>query len=515
MVYSLPEMNPAAKTNGNGNGKLRQGLYPPDKIAPGETAASSSGARKNLVTFQTADGIEVQGVPTRVTRHAMAFDLFQPGALLRFSEVLSDFRIVLQDRTVYYGRAVVRNVVNAGSGTSCEVTLNEAHWINFDLSLVSQRNSQLAEEFKSFLREWQKIYIVLPEFKVVVADMQIFLADLQMWLEQVELGVRSAPAEDRMEMEQRLARQLGQSVVPAFDALHERLEALSEKIDEDLRPAHRSFARRQLHPLLLCSPFAYRAYHKPLGYAGDYEMVNMIGRNPFEGASLFAKIVNLWFLSQWPSQAHRNRLEYLAERLKMETVRVSGARRRKTRIFNFACGPAIEVQNFLRESELSDHAELTLADFSKESLDYGYKAISDVKRQFDRETAIQFQRKSVHHLLKEGQKPVVSGGGPKQEYDLIYCAGLFDYLPDSTCKQLTAIFYDWLAPGGLLAVTNVADNKPFRHMLEFVLDWHLIYRDARAGAALLPERLPADAKRVSSDATGVNVFIEARKPSHA
>ena len=55
--------------------------------------------------------------------------------------------------------------------------------------------------------------------------------------------------------------------------------------------------------LLLSSPFLYRAYQKPLGYAGDYEMVNMIARDPYEGGSLFAKVVNLWFLSQWPARA--------------------------------------------------------------------------------------------------------------------------------------------------------------------------------------------------------------------
>ncbi|MGA3268643.1 MAG: class I SAM-dependent methyltransferase [Verrucomicrobiota bacterium] len=505
-------MNPVTKHNGNGAG--RQVSHQPGKTAPAEMAVDDPRVQESLVTFQTADGLELQGVPARVTRHLVVFELYNP-VVLQLSEVLSDLRIILRDRLIYAGRAVVRNVINAGSKVSCEASLNEAFWLDFDPGLVAQRDGQLTLEFNAFLGEWQKIYKVLPEFKVVIADMQMFLADLQIWLQQVELGIRSAPAGDRVEVEQQLARQLGQSVVPAFDALHERLEALSAQIDEDLRPGHRSFSKRQLHPFLLCSPFAYRAYHKPLGYAGDYEMVNMIGRNPCEGASLFAKIVNLWFLSQWPSKAHRNRLAYLAERLQTEALRVARTGRRQTRIYNFACGPAIELQNFMRDSQLSGQVEVTLADFSKEGLNYVQKAVSDLNRQFSRAASFQFQKKSVYQILKDGQKPVVSGGGPSQGYDLIYCAGLFDYLPDSTCKQLTSIFYDWLAPGGLLAVTNVVDNKPFRHMLEFVLDWHLIYRDAQRGASLLPQRVPADAKQVSSDATGVNVFIEARKPDHA
>ena len=506
-------MNQAA--NNNGNGENRQQLRQLKEITRGETASSSSGVKESLVTFQTADGLELRGIPTRVTRHTVVFELYNPGVTPRFSEVLSEFKIVLQDRTIYSGRAVVRNVVNAGLNVVCEATLNETHWTDVDLGLLSQRDSRLTEEFKTFLEEWQKLYKVLPEFKVVIADMQTFLADLQIWLEQIELGIRSSPANDRLEMEQHIARQLGQSIVPAFDAMHERLEALSGQIDEDLRPAHRSFSKRQLHPLMLCSPFAYRAYHKPHGYAGDYEMVNMIVRDPYEGASLFAKMVNLWFLSQWPSKAHRNRLAYLGDRLQAETLRVTGTNQRKARIFNFACGPAIEVQRFLRDYPFSDHAELTLTDFNRETIEHASKAIDDIKRQFGRKTSLQFQKKSVHQMLKEGQRPVVKGDDRKHEYDFIYCTGLFDYLSDHTCRQLMNIFYDRLAPDGLLVVTNVDDYKPFRHMLEFVLDWHLIYRDAKKSATLVPECVPADAMRMVKDSTGVNVFIEVRKPAHA
>ena len=502
-------------TNSNGNGENGQQLRQLKKIAGRETASSPSDVKESLVTCQTADGLELRGVPTRVTRHTVVFELYNPGVTPRLSEVLSEFKIVLQDRTIYAGRSVVRNMVNAGLNVVCEATLNEANWMDVDLSLLSQRDSRLAEEFKTFLAEWQKLYKVLPEFKVVIADMQTFLADLQIWLEQVELGIRSSPARDRLEMEQHIARQLGQSIVPAFDAMHERLEALSEQVDEDLRPVHRSFSKRQLHPLMLCSPFAYRAYHKPLGYAGDYEIVNMIVRDPYEGASLFAKMVNLWFLSQWPSKAHRNRLAYLTDRLQGETLRITGTHQRKARVFNFACGPAVEVQCFLRDSSLSDQVELTLTDFNRETIEHANQALDDIKRQFGRKTSLQFQKKSVHQMLKEGQKPVVKGDDRKHEYDFIYCTGLFDYLSDHTCRQLMNIFYDRLAPSGLLIVTNAVDSKPFRHMLEFILDWHLIYRDAQKGAALIPERVPADARRVVQDPTGVNVFIEVRKPSHA
>jgi extracellular factor (EF) 3-hydroxypalmitic acid methyl ester biosynthesis protein len=77
------------------------------------------------------------------------------------------------------------------------------------------------------------------------------------------------------------------------------------------------------------------------------------------------------------------------------------------------------------------------------------------------------------------------------------------------------MFYEWLAPDGLVLTTNVVDSKPFRHMLEFVLDWHLIYRDRKQAASLLPESLGSVDARFTCEDTGVNIFMEIRKPRHA
>jgi len=494
---------------GNGNGSNGHVKYAKKKAEPPPIVASPSGEKESFVTLQTAEGIKLRGALSRVTRHLAVFELYNPGVTPRFSEVLNAFTVVMQSRVVYSGRAVVSNVLDAGTTLVCEVTLDPAQWTDLSSELLARRDGQIAEEFKLFIREWQKNYKVLPEFKVVVADMQTLLHDMKFWLEQVEVGMRAAPAQVRKDLEQQVLKQVGELFVPAFDALHERYENISEQISEDLRPVHRAFSQRQLHPLTLCSPFAHRAYAKPLGYAGDYEMVNMIALDPYQGGTLFAKIVNLWFLSQWPSKAHRNRLVYLKERLENETWRVARTKR-PARIFDFACGPAIEVQRFLADFRGCDQAEFTLADFNAQTLEYLGKTTASIKERLGLKTSIQFQRQSVNHLIKEhlaGRRR-----GEKPEYDFIYCAGLFDYLPDNICRQLMEIFYSWLAPDGLLAATNVDSDKPFRHMLEFVLDWHLIYRNVEWCKSLIPQDVPDDARRVMKDQTGVNIFIEVRKP---
>ena len=108
--------------------------------------------------------------------------------------------------------------------------------------------------------------------------------------------------------------------------------------------------------------------------------------------------------------------------------------------------------------------------------------------------------------------------GSVGRYDLVYCAGLFDYLHDQVCKRLMSILYNLLAPGGLLVVTNVTDamnsSRPFRYSLEYLLDWNLVYRNARQAETLVPENFPADSVSIISENTGVNVFIQVRKPAN-
>lgn len=489
----------------NGTGTAHNGSATLSPPVPPPTP--NPGLKESFVTFKSADGASLRGALGRMTRHSATFEIYSPNVVLSTSEALTEFSIQFQGQAIYSGRAIIRSLVDAGAKVVCEVTLDEAQWSKVKAELLTKSSGHIADEFKEFLCEWQKYYIISPEFKVVVADMQTFLHDLQTWLDRVEIEIRATAPTKRKEIEQKVMHDVGSLFVPAFDVLHEKLEALSQKISGDLRPAHRAFIQRQLHPLMLCSPFGHRAYAKPLGYAGDYEMVNMIALDPYQGQTLFSKMVNLWFLSQWPSKAHRNRLSYLKNLLENETLRIH-RKNGTTKIFNFACGPALEIQRYLSEFAPSEKASLTLSDFNQETLDRLQLIISDIKKSRTRKTQIKFLKKSVYQLFKETHKLA----DQKSKYDLVYCAGLFDYLPDSTCAQLMEIFYDWLAPGGLLAVTNVVDDKPFRHMLEFVLDWNLIYRDVKDSAAIFPDSIPVEVRSIKKDPTGVNIFIEARKP---
>ena len=501
------------RTESSASGAAAKGLLRPpacDTLTAAVPRIMKNGAStENLVLGASRQAGELRARLRRLTRYSAVLEIYQPGLVLQLSEVLEGFQIILQGRVIYEGRAVVTALINAGTMLIGEVRLDEG---SFRLSSFSpgEDPAPLHEGFQAFLGHWQKLYRVRPAFKVVVADMQTFLSDLRLWLEQTEVEIRAARPGARAEREEAAAREIGRDMVPAFDAMHERLESIAADLEPELRPVHQVFAQRLLHPLVLCAPFAHRTYHKPLGYAGDYEMVNMILRDPHEGGSLFAKVVNRWFLSQWPARAHRNRIQYLKGLLR-EEARRRATRGQPLRVLSLGCGPAREIQEFLAEDALGHPARFELWDFNEETTRHVQRVLEDCRRRHGRRVELDIRRQSVQQVIKEGAR---AAPAPVREYDFIYCAGLLDYLSDRIAAQVMAGLYDWLAPGGRLAATNVEDCKPFRHMLEFVLDWHLFYRNPAQSAALLPPGLSAARTRVLKDPTEVNVFVEARKPEH-
>jgi extracellular factor (EF) 3-hydroxypalmitic acid methyl ester biosynthesis protein len=233
----------------------------------------------------------------------------------------------------------------------------------------------------------------------------------------------------------------------------------------------------------------------------------MMLRSPYEGASLFAKSVNCALLKTAPVEAHRNRITYLKNIL-AEAAEKSGDR--KARILNLGCGPAHEIQSFIKTSELSSRCEFSLLDFNDETLRFTGEALNNLKNQHGRDTEIHLIKRSVHQLLKQantGDAELDWDG-----YDLVYCAGLFDYLSQRVCRRLTDVFFKMVRPGGKVVVTNVSSTNPSIGWMEYLLEWNLVYRNDDEMKDLVPDSVDSRTSRLLADTTGVNLFLEVEKP---
>ncbi len=201
--------------------------------------------------------------------------------------------------------------------------------------------------------------------------------------------------------------------------------------------------------------------------------------------------------------AHRNRIDLLVDYLTRQAERAR-AEGRPFRVLNVGCGPAFEIQRFVREYPNPELLSFQLVDFSEETLAYTRNSIERSAASAGHKVSVEMVHQSVHDLLKRRISP---DDPTTRTFDAVYCAGLFDYLSDKVCSRLLTYFASRTRAGGNLLVTNVHSDNPEKFGMEHLLEWYLIYRDEAGMASLLPEN--SNAHRLYVDETGVNVFAEA------
>ena len=73
-------------------------------------------------------------------------------------------------------------------------------------------------------------------------------------------------------------------------------------------------------------------------------------------------------------------------------------------------------------------------------------------------------------------KDFIAGRHDLGPFDLVYAAGLYDYLDDRVAARLTRKLFALLKPGGRLLVPNLLAGIPEVAYMEAYMDWHMIYR---------------------------------------
>ena len=356
----------------------------------------------SLVAFHNSQGEEGRGTLMHLTRNTAVFEVYNPFSILQLSEVLKDLRILRGDRAVYSGRAVVSNLVLTGLMLIVSATLVDP-WS--DLAGLAPGEG-LREEVELFVRDWKSGNTLYPAYQVAVANISTFLSELSRWLDQAEVAASVKTEVQSPDMQKEFLEEVKAPLLLQINDLFAVFEKEASQIPPEEIAVHKVFAHRGLHPLLLCAPFVYRSFTKPLGYAGDYEMVNMILRDPAEGPNTYAKIVNSFALWIPPAMAHRNRIAMLVERLQSEARRAA-QEGRPLHVLNVGCGPAEEVARFIRTDPLSERCEFHLLDWNEETCSYARDRILAAMRESGRKPVAVFLDKSIHTLLKEATR----GGG--------------------------------------------------------------------------------------------------------
>lgn len=468
--------------------------------------------------FETtvANGQRVSGTILRVSPHFVVCELLNPVHAFSPGFRTDQATVFLARGEAYQGPARLAKTMNTGRSLICEWTLQGA-WKTPPVSVTTEQfpQDQLLGPFFERMRILQRISQV---FKAVVADVASMLEEAKQGLDRIEISLQAQTEGARAMAMQTMMPQLLAKLAPAINDVFARFEKASESIPKDLDAEYHSLVRQHLHPYMMCSPFIHHIYSKPLGYAGDYGALQKLLGDPFDGHTLFAKVLNAWLVLNPAGEAYRTRLQKIISDLRTQ-AEICHQQGSEFRVLSIGCGAANEVVRFAASDDLSNNTAFTLVDFSSETLDHARGNVEAAMQEHWRTMRTSYVKMSVQGLvLDEGRMarkglqswgPVAKVGG----YDFIYCTGLYDYFSDRVTRRLTQSMYNMLAPGGRLLVCNFTPANPIRHFMKYVLDWDLTHRTAEQMMAIAPSGCQPENVRITMSPGDVEAYLHVTKPS--
>lgn len=223
---------------------------------------------------------------------------------------------------------------------------------------------------------------------------------------------------------------------------------------------HRSYYQAMLgsyilHPIEINS----HIHKKPLGYAGDFMIMNYIydyHEGNYLGKNLFERLVNNYTCNIDIAKSNVKRKQYFKEKIS-EVIE----QKESPNILSVACGSAREVVELLEEGKINKAVNFTFLDIEQRALSYIKDAVANILHLKSNLVSFKFECKNVLELIKFQKKSRVT-----EQYDLIYVSGLFDYLGDRVITLVLKSLFHSINPDGKLIVCN-ADKNNARHRVYY------------------------------------------------
>ncbi len=296
---------------------------------------------------------------------------------------------------------------------------------------------------------------------------------------------------------------------PLYERLKENMDifaAYLEDLDKELKNQPDvaeyiwGYIFKEIFPYFMRSRFAERAYFKPKGYAGDFLMMEAIYKNVPDGDGLFGLMMDKYCLSAPPPRAVRGRRELLSKLIEKYVKRLM-EQRQTIGIMNLACGSNRELFDFIARFPHSHMLDCICIDADPEALEYTSKHV-DV---FDHDAKVTLMQENVVKWAL---------GRVRHNFDLrdiIYSAGLTDYLDDRLFSALVKQAWKYLKPGGVLILSNFSKANPNKAWMDHIFQWKLIHRDEQDLKSIFAKTPFGENIEVLSEPEGVNLFAVATK----
>lgn len=220
-----------------------------------------------------------------------------------------------------------------------------------------------------------------------------------------------------------------------------------------------------LHALVQQDPFTHRAATKPRGYAGDAVMMDYIyTATPPEGTTALGRE-----LFGATTRAGMGLSVVYRRHLLRSLIDDTAVQHDAPRMLSVASGHCRELEGSL----------VTHPAFAGEFVALDQDALSCA------EVAACHAGHAVR-VVNQGVRELTTGplADSLGHFDLIYSAGLYDYLPDGLARRVTQRLLQMLRPGGRLLIANFVPGGTGRGYMELFMDWSLILRNEAAMRAL-------------------------------
>lgn len=264
------------------------------------------------------------------------------------------------------------------------------------------------------------------------------------------------------------------------------------------------YTESHLTPELMGAPLWRQAYSKPLGYPGDYRVMEYIYDGLAQGDTRFGRVAHA--LAVHIGQFVVKRKDFVRHAIAEAMARHTGSE--PCVIANLGCGPAREVVEFLAQDPLAARpSRFFLVDQDGAALCHAGQHLAQAvcSGPSDGAARIEMRHLSVLRLLRE-----IEPAELLPPADLIYSAGLLDYFSDRTCRILTRRLYAALRPGGHLLLGNMKAGTDMLWPLEMIADWTLGYRSAESILAWT-EGLEGAEIALRTEATGYDYLLSIRR----
>ncbi|MZR29426.1 PilZ domain-containing protein [Sneathiella litorea] len=270
--------------------------------------------------------------------------------------------------------------------------------------------------------------------------------------------------------------------------------------------ATKKYTELVLTPELLPGASWNRSYMKPLGYPGDYQVMNYAYNLALEGDTAYAKFCHR--LGTSTGEFITTRMTMTKQAIAKLSNKAAERGQKSFRVASLGCGPAQEVANFLRSMSLPLTMEFTLIDQDHDALSYAYNSTYPQVARLEGKASVKCLHATFLEFLATGKL-----FRKLEKQDLIYAVGLADYLGKKRATRMVNDLYANLAPGGTLIIGCMrTSDTSLEWQVEYAVDWTLVHRNEEEMLELAHDLEKEATREIAIDSTGHCHLLIVTKP---